>query len=109
MRGLGILDRGVGIGPGETDFEFGERHAVDDDGFQIRAPDLGVPEASSGLERHNEKAVIDHVMDSADSGNQRRPCGRQNDCELVHISRGIFIPRALSVLIESEPGSSLLF
>src|ERR1700733_3440700 len=59
--GLGILDRRIGIGPGETDFEFRKRHTVDDDRFEIRAPDSGVPEASSGLESHNLKAIIMHV------------------------------------------------
>src|SRR5271169_1019743 len=59
--GLRVGDRRVRIGPGETHFQFGKRDAVDDDRLIIRAPDPGVPEASSSLESLDLTAVIVHV------------------------------------------------
>src|ERR1019366_4573803 len=63
--GLCIGDRRIGTGPGETDFKFGKRNTVDDDRLQIRPPDAGVPEAPSGLESLDLKAVIIHVTPPA--------------------------------------------
>jgi hypothetical protein len=63
--GLRIRDRRIGTRPGETDFQFGKRNTVDDDRLEIRPPDPGVPEAPSGLERLDLKAVIIHVAPSA--------------------------------------------
>src|SRR5580700_6424023 len=63
--GLGIGERRIGAGPRETDFKLGKRHAVDDDGLEIRPPDTGVPEASSGLERLDLKAAVIHVAPPA--------------------------------------------
>src|SRR4051794_3639362 len=55
---LGVRDRIGGVGPGEADFEGGKRQAADDDRFLIRPPDSGVPQACSGLEGFNAKAVV---------------------------------------------------
>src|SRR5436190_11462428 len=55
---LGMRDRFGGIRPGEADLERGKRQAVDDDRFQIGPPDPGVPQACSGLEGFNAKAVV---------------------------------------------------
>ncbi|MGO8909781.1 MAG: hypothetical protein ACLQDM_10760 [Bradyrhizobium sp.] len=63
--GLRIRDRRIGIGPGETDFQLGKRNTVDDDRLEIRPPDPGVPEAFSGLEGLDLKAVIVHVASPA--------------------------------------------
>src|ERR1700688_1479525 len=55
-----IGDRGVRIGPGETDFQLAKQTAVDDDRLEIRPADPGVPAAPSGLESLDLKAVIIH-------------------------------------------------
>jgi hypothetical protein len=70
--GLGIRDRRIGIGPGETDFQLGKRNTVDDDRLEVRPPDPGVPEASSGLESLDLKAIVIHVASSAISHAERR-------------------------------------
>jgi hypothetical protein len=67
--GFGIRDRGVAMGPGETDLEFGKRDAIDDDRLLVRTPDPGVPEASSSLESLDLKAVVIHVVSLGDFGN----------------------------------------
>jgi hypothetical protein len=61
---LRIGYRGIGIGPREADLKRGEQDAIDNDRLQIRPPDPGVPQTSSGLERFNLKAVIVHFRDS---------------------------------------------
>src|ERR1700761_8874225 len=89
--GLGVRDRGIALGPGETDLEFGKRDAIDDDRLQIRPPDPGVPEASSRLERLDLKAVVIHVASLGDFGSRTKSRAGKNDCELVHIRR-LFSP-----------------
>src|ERR1700761_5947790 len=34
--GLGIRDRGIALGPGETNFKLRKRHAIDDDRLLVR-------------------------------------------------------------------------
>src|ERR1019366_4626896 len=63
--GLCIRDRRIGVGPGETDFQFGKRNPVDHHRLQIRPSDPGVPEAGSGLESLDLKAVVIHVAPPA--------------------------------------------
>src|SRR5258707_15005329 len=55
---LGMCDRFGGIGPREADFERGKRQAIDDDRFLIGPLDPGVPQAVSGLEGFDVKAVV---------------------------------------------------
>src|ERR1700750_2693908 len=43
--GLGVGKGGPRVGPGEADFKFGKRDAVDDDGLGVLAPDSGVPKS----------------------------------------------------------------
>jgi hypothetical protein len=66
--GLRIRDRGIALGPGETDLELGKRDAIDDDRVLVRPPDPGVPEASSSLESLDLKAVVIHVLSLSDFG-----------------------------------------
>jgi hypothetical protein len=89
--GLGIRDRGIALGPGETNFELRKRHTIDDDRLLVLAPDPGVPEASSSLESLDLKAVVIHVSSLSDFGIRTKPRARKNDCELVHIPR-VFSP-----------------
>src|SRR5258705_10174973 len=55
---LGMRDRFGGIGPCEADLQRGKRQAVDDDRFLIGPLDPGVPQAASGLEGFDVKAVV---------------------------------------------------
>ena len=66
--GLGIRDRGIALGPGETNFELRKRHAIDDDRLLVLTSDPGVPEASSSLESLDLKAVVIHVLSLSDFG-----------------------------------------
>ena len=58
----------------QADFEGRKRNAVDDHGFQIRAPDTGVPQAFSSLESLDFKAIMVamHVMAPGDSRDFRK-------------------------------------
>jgi hypothetical protein len=68
---LRIRDRGVGIGPCEADFKRRKQDTIDDDWLQIRAPDPGVPQTFSSLERFNPKAVIIHCTTPVISAGQQ--------------------------------------
>src|SRR6476620_8730981 len=55
---LGMRERFGGIGPCEADLERGKWQAVDDDRFLIGPLDPGVPQAASGLEGFDVKALV---------------------------------------------------
>src|SRR5215467_9989359 len=55
---LGVGNRRILIGPGEADFQRGEWMAADHDRLLVRAPDPGVPQPASGLERLDVVAII---------------------------------------------------
>src|ERR1700744_4105837 len=53
-----ITDRRIGIGPGETQFEYGKGNAVDHNRLQIGTPDSRMPQVLSNLEGFDVKAII---------------------------------------------------
>src|SRR6202000_2919577 len=105
--GLVTRDRGLALGPGETNFKLRKRHAIDDDRLLVRTSDPGVPEASASLEGLDLKAVVIHVVSLSDFENSTKPRARKNDCELVHISRQLSPRYFTAELCRARPTDDL--
>src|SRR5665213_441794 len=88
--GFRVRDRRLRTGPGEADLECGKQDTVDADGLPVAAPDPGVPQALSGLERLDVESVIIalHVTPPAFQ-HPKETWGGKNQCDLIHI-RAIF-------------------
>src|SRR4051795_1100129 len=55
---LGVCDRGLRAGPGETDFHRGKWDVVDDDRLEVRTLDPSVPQAPSCFEKFDPEAIV---------------------------------------------------
>src|ERR1700743_283731 len=74
-----ISDRRIGIGPGETQFEYGKGNAVDHDRLEGGTPDSRGPQVPSNFEGFDVKAIIKagHESSPAAWGDRTTICQNQ--------------------------------